>query len=1369
MIYKPSQQISIIGEVIENKLSVYSVCRKYNISKVTFYRWLSIYKRARKNRHASLASRVREGNNHYRSLTAGNKFKILTKVHRNPELSCHQIARSLGLGNHAVQNLLEKEGLNRVEQRVEFSKKPFWKRETAERRQGMMELYEQGWMIDSICRHYKISKPTFFKWRQRYLEAKELGRLLSLGDRYVSGNVHHKYIDESVKDKVVEIVAHNPSWSVHTIAASVAQAEGKSVIGHHAIQDLLLVKDLNTIEKRRLYAQGFVRQLAPAIQIYDTPVPGLSVWRLLYAPFKTVPKWVLKHPASWPIVFPAVILAAWVIEVDKLLNPAFFFPFVALTFGMFFFLYSLKYYFSLIMVMKIAQNGDGSQSQSGQMSMPAKFFSRFVSFAKISQPISNVNPLTLNFSKVDLKSRPFVSIHAPIYNEKRVVERLIKACSLQNWIDEVSGKANFEVVIVDDSTDTTTEIVKQKLSEGGRKLTRTVSSEAMEVYVSEVGNGPTIKLIHRFNRQGYKGAALGNAMNFIDPRVEYVCVFDADFVPYPDTIEQFMKSFQEACGGLEKVAESKIAAVQGYQWHVLNKSENWVTRGVRTEYAGSYVVERAGIGIYGGLNQIAGSVFCIRADVLKAFGWKTSITEDLQLTLRLYEQGFKVVFNPYIQAPAEAVSTVKRLIRQRMRWAEGHTFNVKQMWQKMMYSQRLSKREKFEFMYLAPYYLQAAFFLIGVSAWFISEVIVHTRLPFWTAAWGWSLVFTNFLALPLMNLAGLFLEESEEKDYVGVASFMLLSYIVVPFQAYAAVKALLETEEGPWFRTPKTGLITNDYNRGKFYGWVEKLKAIGGAGVSSAQSTVQSVQSVGQSGFGGGFNFARVSAHNPLSGYKIMPRRKNFVSRGVIAGFLIIIIFMNYLAFFVPQTAEAHHGANHLEQQYNIIDQVYSTVSTSVVPTDNSLGLVTYPASADLTSPTEYFEAVIKTSNASGVTTAGLYQEDDATTPYASVTTSSTTYVRVRASASLSNSLNYSVRIKTSDAAYTASIESARIIVEQNPGSGNITDTQTMIELGNNQTTSSTSGSLLTAFKSFCFSTASAAPCTGGDSGDSSIWTPAPAVTFEATLKNSNAGVVTTAQLYDRTSASLVTNGDATVTGTTWALNRNTAGITLTPGHVYAVHLKTGGASSTASIANAKLILQQTDATAITKLETEQLYNNTTVTEPASSYTTEYYDNAFTRINLQPVGASAKFYFESILWDATACGGKGQPVCGVGAQLWDGTTSSAITNSTVTTTVSTAGTAAWLRSADITSNLPASGTDTLQVQLSALVASNSVTSNMSRLLVQIGSLNVPEISIVAVPFAFMFPKLAKKIREMFAKRKKKKGGSSPKPPRKTVK
>jgi hypothetical protein len=148
-----------------------------------------------------------------------------------------------------------------------------------------------------------------------------------------------------------------------------------------------------------------------------------------------------------------------------------------------------------------------------------------------------------------------------------------------------------------------------------------------------------------------------------------------------------------------------------------------------------------------------------------------------------------------------------------MRWAEGHTFNVKKYFLSILRSTKLSRREKLEFYYYVPYYLQSVFFILGTAAWFISEIFLRTRLPFWTATFGWSLVFTNTFALIFMNVAGLFLERGVRRNFAGLMSFVLLTFLLVPYQAYAAIKGLLEPHEGGWHRTIKTGVITDVIDR----------------------------------------------------------------------------------------------------------------------------------------------------------------------------------------------------------------------------------------------------------------------------------------------------------------------------------------------------------------------------------------------------------------------------------------------------------------------------------------------------------------------------------------------------------------------------
>ena len=88
-------------------------------------------------------------------------------------------------------------------------------------------------------------------------------------------------------------------------------------------------------------------------------------------------------------------------------------------------------------------------------------------------------------------------------------------------------------------------------------------------------------------------------------------------------------------------------------------------------------------------------------------------------------------------------------------------------------------------------------------------------------------MFSNFLATPMMGLTGIFLEGDLVEDFNGVFGFIALSYFIMPYQAYAALKGLVESEEGFWFRTLKTGHITDYFLRIKLRGlikWINRLR-----------------------------------------------------------------------------------------------------------------------------------------------------------------------------------------------------------------------------------------------------------------------------------------------------------------------------------------------------------------------------------------------------------------------------------------------------------------------------------------------------------------------------------------------------------------
>ncbi len=409
--------------------------------------------------------------------------------------------------------------------------------------------------------------------------------------------------------------------------------------------------------------------------------------------------------------------------------------YAGLGFGIFFLLYAVRYYVATIAVVLSAESVSDLATSNGS-----------------------------DFS-------PLVSVHLALYNEEKVVTRLLTSCGSFDY-------PNYEVIVVDDSNDGTTALL-----------------EAWK------GN-PRFKIVHRDTRAGFKGGALVEALQRTDPAAEYVVVFDADFVPPPDTLKKFLSYFDNE----RQATRMKLGAVQGYQRHVLNRHENWLTRGVSTEFSGSYMIERAFEQSFGLMKMIAGSVFMIRAEVLRKFGWSTSITEDWNLTLRLYLGGYKVRYSPLIEAPAECPSNLRLLIRQRMRWAEGHNFNMKKQFLSVIRSAELTLREKYEFVYFSLYYFQSLFLLLGTLCW-ILPAILNVALPFWTSQFGWALVFINLVALPFMSLGGLYLEKRLKGDLSGILSQVLIVYALAPYQAFASLKGLLESKEGVWARTLKTGKV----------------------------------------------------------------------------------------------------------------------------------------------------------------------------------------------------------------------------------------------------------------------------------------------------------------------------------------------------------------------------------------------------------------------------------------------------------------------------------------------------------------------------------------------------------------------------------
>lgn len=245
----------------------------------------------------------------------------------------------------------------------------------------------------------------------------------------------------------------------------------------------------------------------------------------------------------------------------------------------------------------------------------------------------------------DGRRPPRVLVQLPLYDEPRVVGRLLDAVGALQY-----PEGRWAVQVLDDSTDATTEIVRRWIADrAGRGL------------------GPPFTHLRRQERTGFKAGALAAGLDTA-PDVELVAVLDADFVPHEDFLVRCAARF----------ASPDVAVVQG-RWGHLNAPESWITRAQAVMLDNHFAVEQAGRQACGAFGAFNGSAGVLRVAAVQAVGgWRsTTLTEDFDLSMRLQLAGWRVVYDPSIEVPAELPGTLAGLRVQQHRWMRGVAQNAR--------------------------------------------------------------------------------------------------------------------------------------------------------------------------------------------------------------------------------------------------------------------------------------------------------------------------------------------------------------------------------------------------------------------------------------------------------------------------------------------------------------------------------------------------------------------------------------------------------------------------------------------------------------------------------------------------------------------
>lgn len=232
---------------------------------------------------------------------------------------------------------------------------------------------------------------------------------------------------------------------------------------------------------------------------------------------------------------------------------------------------------------------------------------------------------------------PHVTIQLPLFNERFVARRIIDACSRLDYPHD-----RMLIQVLDDSTDDTASLASdavQQLNEAGLRCV----------------------FIHRNHRIGFKAGALAHGLELTADR--FIAIFDADFIPPPHFLKTALPFL---------LADSRNGMVQA-RWTHLNRSTSLLTRLQALALDAHFTVEQGGRNAAGYFINFNGTAGIWRREAIEqAGGWQSdTLTEDLDLSYRAQLAGWKLIYLPFLEVPAELPEDMPAIRSQQFRWTKG--------------------------------------------------------------------------------------------------------------------------------------------------------------------------------------------------------------------------------------------------------------------------------------------------------------------------------------------------------------------------------------------------------------------------------------------------------------------------------------------------------------------------------------------------------------------------------------------------------------------------------------------------------------------------------------------------------------------------
>ena len=369
---------------------------------------------------------------------------------------------------------------------------------------------------------------------------------------------------------------------------------------------------------------------------------------------------------------------------------------------------------------------------------------------------------------VDDGQLPMVSVHVPAYNEPPVmVIQTLEALAALDY-------PRFEVLVVDNNTR---------------------DPNVWEPVAAHCGSlGSRFRFFHVSPLAGFKAGALNYALTHTDPAASIIAVIDSDYRVSPNWLRDLVPQFEDPQVGI-------VQAPQDYR----DGAENAFKAMCYAEYRGFFFI---GMVTRNERNAIIqhGTMTLIQRSVLESIGgWSEwSITEDAELGLRIFENGFEAAYISRSYGRGLMPDTFTDYKKQRYRWAYGAMQILRRHVSFLTARKESSLRNGQRYHFIAgwlPWLADGAnlFFNLAALLWSVAMIVdpLHVDPP---------LVIFSILPLCLFafKIGKLFylyrtrVDATLSQTLAASAAGLALSHTI----AKAVVSGLF-TRGKPFFRTPK--------------------------------------------------------------------------------------------------------------------------------------------------------------------------------------------------------------------------------------------------------------------------------------------------------------------------------------------------------------------------------------------------------------------------------------------------------------------------------------------------------------------------------------------------------------------------------------